>query len=234
MYFTRRSFIGTAGAGAGIAAITTLGIPVTAAEAQVVYQHSDWKFTGFDKLLKHRGTAKQVYDIRPIGEGKFLNNIKNSLNGFHYGFDIPASEIKIAVAMHGPSNMLNFNDSMWEKYRLGEWLKVDDPKTGKPAIRNIYFPKSSGSSTNPNDKNSLFQDTSIEALQGRGVQFLSCHTATEEQAPALINHFSLKASADEIVQDLQAHTLSGVLIVPAMVAAISLLQSQGHFTYITV
>jgi intracellular sulfur oxidation DsrE/DsrF family protein len=144
------------------------------------------------------------------------------------------SEIKISVAMHGPSNMLNFDNAMWEKYRLGEWLKVDDPKTGKPAIRNVYLPKTAGPSTTPNDKNSLLQDTSIEALQGRGVQFLSCHTATEEQAHGLISQFSLKASAEEIVQDLQAHILPGVLIVPAMVAAISLLQSQGHFTYITV
>lgn len=228
MNVSRRSFVG------GIAAATTVGLPLTAAQAQLVYRHSDWKFAEFDKLLKHPGTAKQVYDIRPIGEGKFLNNIKNSLNGFHYGFSIPVSEIKIAVAMHGPSNMLNFDDSMWEKYRLGEWLKVNDPKTGKPATRNIYLNKSAGASTDPNDKTSIFQDTSIQALQSRGVQFLSCHTATEEQAHGLVTDLSLKVPAEEVVNDLQAHALAGVLIVPAMVAAVSLLQSQGHFTYITV
>jgi intracellular sulfur oxidation DsrE/DsrF family protein len=232
MNFTRRSFIGNAGA--GVAAITTLGLPATAIEAQPVYNHSDWKFADFGRLLKHPGSAKQVFDIRPIGEGKFLNNIKNSLNGFHYGFNIPVSEIKIAVAMHGPSNMLNFDDSMWEKYRLGEWLKVEDPKTGKPATRNIYLTKTAGSSTNPNDKNSLLQDTSIEALHERGVQFLSCHTATEEQAHGLISQYSLKASTEEIVLDLQAHIVPDVLIVPAMVAAVSLLQSKGNFTYITI
>ena len=228
MNVSRRSFVG------GIAAATTVGLPLTTAQAQLVYQHSDWKFAEFDKLLKHPGKAKQVYDIRPIGDGKFLNNIKNSLNGFHYGFGIPVSEIKIAVAMHGPSNMLNFDDSMWEKYRLGEWLKVSDPKTGKPATRNIYLDKSAGSSTDPNDKTSIFQDTSIQALQSRGVQFLSCHTATEEQAHGLVSESSLKVPAEEVVKDLQAHALPGVLIVPAMVAAVSLLQSQGHFTYITV
>ena len=72
---------------------------------------------------------------------------------------------------------------MWDKYRIGEWLQVNDPKTGKPS-RNPYLLKSVDGSTNPDDSNSIFQDTSIEALQERGVQFLSCHTATEEQANA--------------------------------------------------
>ncbi len=229
MNLTRRSFVGT-----GIATLGSLGVALPAAHAQLVYKHSDWKSGDFDKLLKHPARTKQVYDIRPIGDGKFLNNIKNSLNGFHFGFGIPTEQIKIVSAMHGPSNMLNFDDSMWEKYRLGEWLQVKDPKTGKPATRNIYFQKNAGGSSNPDDRGSTFQDTSIEALQGRGVQFLSCHTATEEQVHALVAQYSLKTPAEEIVQELQSHTLPGVLVVPAMVASISLLQSEGHFTYITV
>lgn len=74
----------------------------------------------------------------------------------------------------------------------------------------------------------------MEALQGRGVQFLSCHTATEEQAQGLLKQYAFKAAAEQIVRDLQAHAMPGVLIVPAMVAAVSLLQSDGHYTYITV
>ncbi len=232
MGLNRRSFVGIIGS--GLAAATTAGLVAKSAGAQLVYQTADWKIAEFNGLLKNPATAKQVYDIRGIGDGKFLNNIKNSLNGFQFGFNIPPSEVKIVAAMHGPSNMLNFDDSMWEKYRLGEFLKLDDPKTGKPAVRNIYLRKSFGPSTDPNDKTSSFQDTSIEALQGRGVQFLSCHTATEEQVHALIGRYSLKASAEEIVRDFQSHTIPGVLIVSAMVAAVSLLQSQGRFTYITV
>jgi hypothetical protein len=82
-------------------------------------------------------------------------------------------------------------------------------------------------SLDPNDRSSIFQDTSIEVLRSRGVQFLSCHTAAEEQAHALIAENSLNTSAEEIVKELQSHTVPGVLIVPAMVAAISLLKSEG-------
>ena len=230
MSFSRRSFVGTITA--SMAALSSLALPL--AHAQLVYQHSDWKFADFDQLVKHPARTKQVFDIRAIGEGKFLSNIKNSLNGFHFGFNIPANQIKLAAALHGPSNMLNFDDAMWEKYRLGEWLQVTDPKTGKPATRNIYLRKSSGTATNPNEPASPLQDTSIEALQARGVIFLSCHTATEEQAHALVAKYALKSTPEEIVQDLQAHTIPGALVVPAMVAAVSLLQSDGRFTYITI
>jgi len=230
MTLSRRSFVGTITT--GMAALGSLVLPK--AESQFVYQHSDWKFAEFDQLIKHPARAKQVFDVRPIGDGKFLSNMKNSLNGFHFGFNVPANQIKLAAALHGPSNMLNFDDSMWEKYRLGEWLQVTDPKTGKPAIRNIYLRKGSGTSTNPNDSDSPLQDASIEALQARGVAFLSCHTATEEQAHALVAKYAIKSTPEEIVQDLQAHTIQGVLIVPSMVTAVSLLQSDGHFTYVTI
>lgn len=231
MALTRRSFFSTVGS--GIAALGALGMEKAPARAQLVYQQADWKFSEFKKLLRTKAWARQVWDVKPIGEGMFLNGIKNSLNGFHFGFAIPADEIKIVAGLHGAANMLNFDDTMWEKYRIGEWLHVNDAKTGKPATRNIYYPQKTGGSSDPEERGSTFQDTSLEALRGRGVEFLSCHTATEAQANELVEQYSLKASAEEVVKDLQAHTVPGVLIVPAMAAAISLLQADGRYTYIS-
>jgi intracellular sulfur oxidation DsrE/DsrF family protein len=232
MTFSRRHFVG--GFSAGVAALGAFGLAPRTAEAQLVYQRSDWNFNEFDKLVHIQARAKQVYDVRAVGEGKFLNNVKNSLNGFRYGFGIPDDQIKIAVALHGPSNALAFDDSMWQKYRLGEFVEVNDPSTGKAATRNIFFPRKPNASSALEDPSSQVQDHSIEALQHRGVKFLCCHTATEEQVSSMVRKFSLKAPAEEIVKDLQAHVLPGVLIVPAMVATVSLLQSEGRFTYITV
>jgi hypothetical protein len=168
-----------------------------------------------------------------------LNNIKNSLNGLQFSFNIPADQIKIVSAMHGPANMLNFDDYVWTKYRIGEWLKVDDPKTGQPAVRNPFLVRKSGpdvqhGSQDPSDESSFFQDASIQALQARKVQFLCCHTAAEEQARALIKQYGLAQQPEEIVKDLLAHTVPGVLVVAAMVSAIALLQSEGHYSNVTI
>jgi intracellular sulfur oxidation DsrE/DsrF family protein len=227
MPISRRTFVGT-----GVAAIGALGVASSAAEAQVVYQHSDWKFAEFDALLKQKARIKQVFDVRPIDDGGFLASIKNSLNGLHFGYEIPVEQIKIVAALRHTSTAANFDDSMWAKYKFGEFLKVNDPATKKPALNNLYWPKKPVTSTDPEGPDSVYQDTSIECLQGRGVKFLCCHNATTALAHALIHQNSLKISVPELVQELQAHVLPGVLIVPAMVAAIAILQAEGHYTYI--
>lgn len=232
---SRRSFVSTAAA--SFAALGAVGADPSVANAQLVYTTADWKVSEFDKVAKDPARIKQVYDVIPIGDGKFLNNIKNSLNGLHYGFGIAADQIKIAAALHGPANMLNFDDFIWSKHKIGEWLKVDDPSTGQPAVKNPYYASKTGlrfASQDPDSADSLYQDASIQALQSRGVKFLSCHTAMEEQARALAKRNGVGEQPEAIVKEMLAHALPGVLVVASMVAAIALLQAEGRYTYITV
>jgi intracellular sulfur oxidation DsrE/DsrF family protein len=234
---TRRSLISRAALG-----LSTLGLfngaPRTT-EAQLVWKVSEWKLAEFQKLVENPARIKQLYDIVQIGDGNFLSNVKNSFNGLRFGFGMPERQIKIAAALHGPANLLNYDDYIWEKYQIGEWLKVTDPATGKPAVKNLFYAskiglKQESAAKNPDDLDSIYQDTSMQALQSRGAQFLSCHTALEEQVRVLIARNKLSQSPEDIVKDMLAHTLPGVLVVAAMVAAIALLQSEGHYTYITV
>ncbi len=222
---------------AGTGALCAALAAPAALDAQLVYGHGDWKAEEFQELLHKTGRARQVFDVTAINEGKFLNNIKNSLNGFEFGFGIPPNQVHIIAALHGAANMINYDDSMWAKYRMGEWLSVTDPETGKPAVRNIFFPsklaKAEGRE-NPSDEKSSFQDKSVEGLQRRGVKFLSCHTATEEQARVIVGRLKLTEGPEAVVKDLQAHTVPKVLIVPSMVASVALLQIDGHYSYITV
>jgi hypothetical protein len=100
--------------------------------------------------------------------------------------------------------MLNYDDFIWNKYQIGAWLNVPDPSTRRSAVKNIFYPSKAGpslrySSENPESLDSLYQDTSIQALQHRGVQLLACHTATEEQARPLIAHNKLTQEPEEIV-----------------------------------
>lgn len=209
------------------------------AEAQLVYRKSDWKVEEFEKLVRTPARVKQVYDVTAIGEGKFLNNIKNSLNGLHYGFGIPNNDIQVVGGLHGAANLLLYDDSMWSKYSLGAWLKVTDPASGHPAMTNPFYRSRTATASgsrkeDPDNPESIDQDRSIQALQQRGVRFLSCHTALEEQARVLVKANSLSVEPEAVVQDLMKHVLPGVLIVASMVAAIALLQTDGHYSYITV
>jgi intracellular sulfur oxidation DsrE/DsrF family protein len=231
---SRRSFVTQTATGA--AAVAALG---SSAAAQLVYHRSDWKVKEFEHLLSSSAKAKQAFDVTAISGGKFLGGIRNSLNGLEFGFGIPKGQIQIVAALHGAANLLNYDDYVWEKYRIGEWQNVSDPASGKPAQRNFFYPSKAGkelhyASQDPEHEDSLYQDTSIQALQARGVVFLSCHTGLEEIARALIKQWKLTQQREEVVKDMMAHALPGVLIVASMVAALALLQNQGHYAYTAV
>lgn len=233
---TRRSFLRSVPAGA--AALGALTGTPESADAQLVWKTSDWNIAAFRALLKDEAQIKQTFDITQIGEGKFLNNIKNSLNGLRFGFGIPDQQVKIIAALHGPAVMLDYDDYVWNKYGIGAWLKITDPETGAPALRNIFYPSKRAPgreslSNDPDDPNSVYQDTSIERLQSRGVQFLACHTATEELVRVVVRRNNLSQSPESVVKDFLAHMVPGVLVVASVVAAIALLQAKGDYTYIT-
>jgi intracellular sulfur oxidation DsrE/DsrF family protein len=226
----RRTFF--ASLTAGVAALAA----ASRTNAQLVYRQSEWKIKDFDHLVNSPAHVRQVFDVTGIERGMFLNGLKNSLNGLEFGFDVPASQIQVVGALHGPANAVNYDDYVWSKYHIGEVFKVDDPKTGKPAERNIFYPSKAGkdmhyASKDPDSEDSVYQDGSVQALQSRGVKFLSCHTALEEQARMLVHLLKLSESPEEVVKDMMAHALPGVLIVPSMVASLALLQNRGHYAY---
>jgi hypothetical protein len=230
---TRRLFLSRVAS-----AIAAFGVP-RAAQAQLVWKTSDWKLADFQELVNDPARIKQLFDVVQIGGGKFLANIKNSLNSLRFGFGIPEQQIRIVAGLHGPANLLNYDNYVWDKYRIGEWLNVTDLATGKPAVRNPFYRSKSGlktesASKDPGDPHSIYQDTSMQTLQARGVQFLSCHTALEEQVRVLIRRNKLPQAPEDIVKDILAHAEPGVLVVASMVAAIALAQAEGHYTYITV
>ena len=228
--FSRRTLLGGAVAVAGSAMWSD---PV---RAQFVWQKSNWQASEFDALTRLPRRIKLALHSSAINDGRFLGNSKNALNGLLIGTGIPADQIQIVCALNGPANMLNYSDSIWQKYRIGEFVKQNDPETGEPAVRNIYLPSKAGASLkytsdDPSSPDSSYQDVSIQGLQARGVRFLSCHSSVEEAARGLVKKNGLSVQPEEVAKDMQAHTLPGVLIVPSMAGALAFLQCEGHYAY---
>jgi hypothetical protein len=236
---TRRSF--SSKAAACFAAFSAFSGANQTAEAQLVWETSQWKLASFDELLGEKARVKQLFDITQVEDGASIAKIKNSLNGLHFGFGVPVDQIRMIGGLHGPANLLNYDDYVWSKYKIGAWLKVNDPRTREPAVRNPFYQSAFSeeaaritASTDPDDERSPLQDASMQGLQRRGVRFLSCHTALEEQVRQLIKHYSLSENPETIVRDMLAHTVQHVLVVASMVSAIALLQSEGRYSYVTV
>ena len=112
--------------------------------------------------------------------GKHLDHLllaqaKNWLNAFQFSYKVPPTDLHIVVATYASANLLTYHDSLWQKYRLGEKYNVIDPETNAPAVRNVFWPSRFGASASndPDNPQSLYQDTGIEALQKRGLVFLT-------------------------------------------------------------
>jgi hypothetical protein len=227
---SRRALLG------GAVAVATSAILAEPAHGQYVWQKPDWPAGDFDALVRSPRRIKQVIHAHEINGARFLSNAKNSLNGLRFGSGFAEDQVQLICALNGPSSMLNYSDYVWQKYRVGEWTRVNDPKTQEPAERNIFYLSGAGNpphyaSEDPGSEGSLYQSISIQALESRGVRFLACHTSAEEAARALIKQNNLSAEPEEVVKDMQAHALPGVLIVPSLAGALAILQCEGHYSY---
>jgi len=232
--FSRRTLLG----GAVAAAATTMwNEPV---HAQYVWQKTDWQQAGeFDALTRSPRRIKQVLHGFSISDARALKTSKNTLNGLRFGMGFAPDQVQVVCALNGPANLFNYDDYVWQKYRIGEFVKVNDPKTGEPALRNVFYPSSAGSSMkypsdDPSSPDSAYQDFSVQGLQAHGVKFLSCHTSIEEAARAIIKQLNLPAQPEDVAKDMQAHVHPGVILVPALAAALAVLQSEGHYSYMAI
>ncbi|MGC1782658.1 MAG: twin-arginine translocation signal domain-containing protein [Acidobacteriaceae bacterium] len=232
---SRRNFLSTATLGS--AALGLLPRRAQAEESEVFYSRADWDFAAFDKLLRAKRTVKQLFDVtEPDGEMLAIH-VDNALTGLQHGFGVPKNRIMMVAALRAGANLLNFDDYAWKKYQIGATFKIDDPATKKPAERNIYYastisPDGKYPSDDPNDQRSVGWDWSLQGIQRRGAQFLSCHAATEFQASVLAKRLKLKDGPDPVAHDLMAHLLPGVIAVPSMVSAIPMLETHGRFAYL--
>lgn len=230
--FSRRTLLG----GAVAAAATTLwDEPI---HAQYVWQKADWQAAELDALVHSSRRIKLVVHGFGLNDARVLKNAKNALNGVRFGSNVAADQVQVVCALNGPANMMNYSDYVWQKYRIGEWVKENDPKTGEPAMRNLFYPSPAGpslhyTSDDPSSPDSSYQDYSVQGLQARGVRFLSCHSSVEEAARALIKMNHLTEQPEEIAKDIQAHIQPGVILVPALSGALALLQSDGHYGYMS-
>jgi intracellular sulfur oxidation DsrE/DsrF family protein len=111
---------------------------------------------------------------------------------------------------------LALGDIIWDKYALGEELKINDRTTGQPARRNPYYKaKPSGDSS----------DTSLERLHSRGTVFLLCNIA--------MNNWSKRHAeaagrpVDEVVEEVRANLVPGTIVVPSGIYALIHAQNIG-------
>lgn len=220
----RRGFLGRVLGAAAALTVTGAAAPTTAA-AQAA--EPAW-------LKEVPGKARCFFDCPQHANGFGLLHIMNYLGAYQPG---QAGVVSSFYSVGSASSIaLAFNDAMWAKYALGEYLGVKDA-SGKPYTRNVFASptKADGHLLTQRIQMPLIPmageamvGLGITNLQKMGTKFLLCNNAfglwtLELEAKG-------KGSAAVLGKDLMANLLPGVTPVPAMVQAIQQAQAAG-FSY---
>jgi hypothetical protein len=174
------------------------------------------------------GKHRTLFDFPLHGDGLPLIHIYNYINTYRTAYGEPSSTVNTIGTFYGapgaPASMpLAWNDVVWEKYKVGELLKLTDPATKLPSKRNMFFRPRAG---DPVLFGGAVAVAGIESLQRMGTLFLMCNNSFQAWM-AFLSGSGSKGNPAEIERDIRANLIPGVVTVPAIVIAIEKAQGSG-------
>jgi hypothetical protein len=155
------------------------------------------------------GRHKQVVDAVEPNSGFPL--------AFAYTFLAPNESATAVVVLRHGAFPLALGDAMWEKYKIGETLKIVDPETKAPAKKNPFF--------RPKPGVLLVDDMAIDRLLAKGVVFGGCNVALQVQSKMLASNAGV--SAEEAAKEWTANVIAGITIIPSGTWGVNRAQEAG-------
>jgi intracellular sulfur oxidation DsrE/DsrF family protein len=209
----RRGFLGTLFTSVAAFGLVSIAKPFKA-QAEIIL--SSKKDDPAEVLFKNlEGKHKIVFDTTAFRGGSVLG-WSNAFLKSNNETGTKDSDLNVVVILRSMAIGMSLNSSMWEKYKLGESYKIEDPLTKAPAIKNLF--------SNVKSDEFIEQDSSIDVLQNRGVLFCVCKVALEGNAEYIAEKQGLKK--EDVHKDFLANLLPEIHIVPSGVWALG--RAQEH------
>lgn len=195
----------------GSAALLAGGLTASSAKAESDLMSPS--AVGDEWLERIHGDHKQVVDIATPSDGFGFAYAVNFLASFDQVDHLNKEDAcSVAVFRHSAIGLV-MNDHIWEKYKLGERLDVNDPETGEHARRNFYLDGIPGYFT--------FES----AVNEMGVIVVACNMALTFFARGRAEVAGMEPQA--AVQEWEDNVVDGVTLVPTGVYAVNRAQARG-------
>lgn len=173
-----------------------------------------WDMSWLDRLSTAK--VKLMFDVGAYSNGGSLYYAKNYLNGMRDGWGIETPDLIAVLGISGDAFPIIFNDTIWEKYKYGESSKTTDPRTKVAATRNVWWQPRAGEP---------MAEFGVDVLQKRGAQFIFCNNVFRGVIRRVMGQ--TQRSYEDVRSELSSNFLPSVIVVPAMVAAMSMAQARG-------
>jgi len=129
-------------------------------------------------------------------------------------YGVPDGQFGLAVVTHGPAIQGLFRDETWERFALGDYYKITDPKSGAAATRNVYLTPRDGDPP----------DATVSELVKRGVTFVVCDVAVRNLSKRLAKSGT---TPEALHGELSAGLVPGAFLVPDLFVSIQRAQKKG-------
>jgi hypothetical protein len=128
----------------------------------------------------------------------------------------PSSASAVVVLRHG-AFPIALNNAMWAKYKLGESMKIDDPETNAPAVKNPFL--------NPKPGVLPVDDMAVDRLLAAGTVFGACNVALHVLSKKFASNAGV--SADDAAKEWAANLVPGITLLPSGVWGVNRAQEAG-------
>jgi hypothetical protein len=196
----RRGFFGRI---AAASALGLFGFASTGASAQQAPADGpDWP-----GALK--GRHKQLFDIYDINGGFPLGFVNNFLT--------PNDSATAVLIFRHQGLPYGLGSDLWAKYKVGETLKIMDPETKAPAMKNPYYQPKPGVLANA--------EVALDRLIARGAVIGVCGVALRGNSRRLAANAGV--SPDDAFKEFAANLLPGATIIPSGTWGVNRAQEAG-------
>ncbi|HEY2849519.1 MAG TPA: hypothetical protein VGI97_06550, partial [Gemmatimonadaceae bacterium] len=103
-----------------------------------------WDTSWLDRLKSAQ--YRVVFNASDIADGIVTDYVSSFFDGFRDVHGTSDGDTRPVIVFRRNGTGMAFNDTMWDKYNVGEYAKVNDPSTKAPARRNIFWQHAPGRS----------------------------------------------------------------------------------------
>jgi len=213
----RRTFITQlASSSAAIAAGSmALNLAPAALGAQpIAGPEGDFSDAWLDKIT---GKHRQFFDGVTINDGFSLGFAMNFLNANNLAYKMPDSAQTAVIGLRHFAIPIAFKDEIWAKYKIGEFLKLNDPATKQPLTRNMYY--------HANESELTLPGMTVDKLLARGGIFTVCNVALD--LFVALTSKTIGVAPEVARKEWVAGMIPGMNIVAAGVLAVNRAQEKG-------
>jgi hypothetical protein len=175
-----------------------------------------WDTSWLDRVASAQ--YRVVFNASEVSDGTVLSFVASFLDDFHTVHGTTDQQTRPVAVFRRLGTPMALNDRLWERYAIGEDLKIKDPNTRAPATRNVFWKARQGAT-------GWEAESALEPLQRRGLISLVCNVALGNWARQMARRY--ERDPDAVTAEARENLIPGAILVPSGIYALIRAQNAG-------